>query len=170
MKLANTLFAITCLLGILLSFNACTAISVQTAFSKKKDAIPPDFGSDPEHILVFLLSDESRYNRKVLRIGREVYKGKLVFLSKRQLETEEYSDTDIYRYVFQHSGHSSFNTYSPNSSGSYDTNQGSYLKIGMYDRKEKQRYFNNAGSTQYGLLIRYMAKKLEKERKSILDD
>jgi len=83
MKLGNTLFAITCLLGILLSFNACTAISVQSAFSKKKGAIPSDFGSDPEQILVFLLSDESRYNRNVMRVGREVYKGKLVFLSKK---------------------------------------------------------------------------------------
>jgi len=170
MKLTNTLFVIICLLGVLLSFNACTALSVKMAFSKKKGSIPPEFGSDPENILVFLLSGDSRYNRKVLRIGRVVYKGKFVFLSKRQLETEEYSDTNTYRYIFQHSGFFTTETYNPNSNAYNMMDRMSHLKIGMYDRKEKQRYFNNAASTQYGSLIRNMVRKLEKERKKVLDD
>lgn len=158
------------MLGVLLSFNACTALSVKIAFSKKKGSIPPEFGSDPDNVLIFLLSDESRYNRKVLRIGRAVYKGKFVFLSKRQLETEEYSETNIYRYIFQHSGFSSTENYNASSNAYNMMDRTSHLKIGMYDRKENQRYFNNAGSTQYGSLIRNMVRKLEKERKNALND
>ena len=54
--------------GIVLSLNSCIVLSVKMAFSKKKGSIPSEFGSDPDNVLIFLLSGDFPHDDAAMKV------------------------------------------------------------------------------------------------------
>lgn len=145
---------------------------METTFTENEGAIPPDFGN-PNEILLVVFEDSKGYNKWVEKAFKENYFGKYEFVSKSDLNSSKYSDTEKYRYYFSfdkgkfysntfHSTNKVGNTVSHESK----TYTGNYKKYLVYDRLKDIKFCNGKEFAYYGHAMEVYAKNLDEKRKN----
>lgn len=152
---------------IILSFNlsSCGIIVREMAKSEmtaENGAIPTRFGKSDE-VLVCVLKGEKSRDRYMKKHIEAEYKGKYIFVLEDELSSDEYKDTNKYRYEFNHDtkvrqvstvGSDGFPDKTTVSSAWY------YIK----DRKTQKKYSGGMGSSFHSKLIKAYVMNLEKLR------
>lgn len=160
------------LLLVILLFTQSCFISKSVARSKARktftvenNAIPPDFGKEPTTLLV-ILRESKGYNRWAKKAVRKKYFGEYVFITRADLEKEEYKDTTKYRYLFDYAAGSTGSSYGYTSTGvRYETTL-VFKKYYVYDLKTGKTYKSGAEFTNYGEAMKAYFENLEAIRKA----
>ena len=123
----------------------------QTKISVEAKSIPPEF-SKFNGILLFA-NKTKKFNRKLQETLNSYYKGKYEFVDRNDIESEQYSDINKFRYVFD-----------SNNLGSGEYNfETEALVFYIWDRKENETYIGPAKGSNISELMRVYIIKLQEQ-------
>ena len=160
------------LIFTLLTFNSCVAL-VKSKASKyatvEKGAIPSDFGANNTAVL-FVTSGKKSYDKYLKSNIRKVYRGDYELVSKEELKSSKYSDTDKYRYVFDfkkvfYSYHSNNSViYGQSANTGMKNATGQVRRFAITDRRDNKDYVMSMTSGYWSKLQRMYLKNMEEVR------
>lgn len=135
------------------------------AFTIKNHAIPPNFGKEPTTLLI-ILRDRKGYNKWVKKAVKNNYFGEYVFVTREDLEKEEYKNTTKYRYLFDYADGSKRQVTATNSSGiSYPTTI-TFKQYFIMDLKTNFVYKSGAEFSYFSEAMKAYFENLEATRKT----
>ncbi len=158
---------ITILLFSTFLFQSCIFLAAPIAknqanknLTTEKNAIPPDLGKDDTYVVCVLEERESR-DQYLKKYFKENYKGKYVFATMDEINSEKYGDVDVYRYAFTYNKiqHTVSDMETNDKVASYGSSN--YF---IYDRKMKKEYNSTFHSGFFGKTIEAYTKNMEKQR------
>lgn len=141
--------------SIQLGFGQSLENKMKSEFSVKNNAIPKDFDGANTTIIV-VLRDGLGYRGYLKRGFSKNYFGKHEFVKFKDLDNEEYSNVNKYRYFFDYS------------SGSLYQTGGAILvlkRFHVFDRLTQEKYECGAEFQRVGKAIKVYATNLERRRK-----
>ncbi len=124
------------------------------------NAIPPDLGKDDSYVVCILENRESR-DKYLKKYFKENYKGKYVFATLEEANSEKYADVNVYRYAFTYNKlHTTVHNVATNDKvASYSSSN--YF---IYDRKMDKEYNSTFSSGFFGKTIDAYTANMEKQR------
>lgn len=147
-------------------FQSCIFLAAPIAKGQAKkyltaehNAIPYDLGKDDSYVVCILQNRESR-DKYLKKYFKQNYKGKYVFVSMKELETEKYKDVEKYRYMFTYAKISGSVYYIDNKT-STPLSSSNYF---IYDRKTDTEYNSTFHSSFFGKTIDAYTANMEKQR------
>lgn len=152
-----TLISFTLILNSCFALKASDANNAKKEFTVENNAIPPQFGQDSNEVLLCIKKNRKSYD-KYLKAAAELYKGKYEIVSEAQLNSEKYSDTKKYRYIFDYNGGTQVNY----SNGNTATAKRFYVK----DRLEDKDYSSGSEFTFFAKVMKVYFENLEAKRVS----
>lgn len=145
---------------ILQSCGAVVKSGLQNRLTEEKGAIPADLGSDDAYVVGILQERNSR-DKYLKKYFKKNYKGKYIFLTQKQLDTEKYRDSTKYRYIFTYKAYTSRISTDPSKTYDISVPSSNYY---IHDKKEKKDYNCGASSSYFGKYIDIYTLNLEKQR------
>jgi len=149
---------------IVIFFSSCISTStIVSSITVEKKAIPPDFGQDKSTLICVLWGKKS-YDKCMKKHVKNNYKGKYEFVLRRDLVLKKYTDSNNYRYIFDHklrTGESKSFNYDTNSYSSSTTFSFSFF---ILDKKEDKTYKSPLRTTRFSNTIEAYMINLEKVR------
>ena len=149
------LMAASC--GSMVKSKALTKITIEN------NAIPPDFGRD-KTILLCITSGKNSYDKYLKKHVTKEYHGRYAFISEGELNSDKYSNTNTYRYVFNRNliyhKSSSYN----NSTGRWEERTTTSSLFYIIDRMDNRVYKSPMTSSFFGKMIQAYMINLEGER------
>ena len=129
-------------------------LKAQFTYTKENGTIPPDFGKTENEVLICVLHSQNAYNKYLIKNVEKNYFGKYIFVPYDDRYSTKYTDTTVYKYMFDMSEES----HTSNGATIYGRT------FFMIDRNTHKRYGNNTTSGLWGkMIIAYMTG-LEKVR------
>lgn len=128
-------------------------------------AIPPDLGFDDAYVVCIMHEKNSR-DRYVKKHFKKFYKGNMVFVTAKELESESYSDAAKYRYIFDYMRHNGSvqvvqATPTGNQISNVSTPSSNYF---IHDRLTNIEYNSRISTGWFGKYIKAYSQNLEKKR------
>ena len=157
----------TLFLLIVITFNSCfisksvDASKAKSEFTEENNAIPPAFGKKGT-VLLCVLQKRNSYDKYLKSAVKKNYNGEYLLVSEAQLNSEEYSDKEKYRFVFDYS--EGKKVYSTNSS-----QPAVYKRFFVKDRLENKIYQSGAEFTFFAKAMKVYFENLEKKRNASLN-
>lgn len=141
---------------------------MESEFTVENDAIPPDYGKQNEVLLV-VLEERKSYDKWLEKGFSNSYFGNYEFVTKEDLKSSKYSDTEKYRYFFTYEKGTEYSTkytsqdlgFKGSTTKTYTSNFKRYL---VFDRLNDKKYSSGAEFSYFGKAIEVYAKKLEEKR------
>lgn len=133
---------------------------MKTEFTEENKAIPPEFGSDKNTVLVCVLQGRNSYDKYLKSAVKKNYKGQYVLVNSKQLNEAPYNDTSKYRYAFD---------YGSGSSVSYTGSSLSttFKRFHIYDRLNKKKWESGAEFSFFAKAMKVYMANLEAKRQSM---
>lgn len=133
---------------------------MKTEFTEENKAIPPDFGSDKNTVLVCVLQGRGSYDKYLKSAAKKNYKDEYVVISPEQMKQAPYNDTQKYRYAFD---------YGSGSSVSYTGSSLSttFKRFHIYDRLNKKKWESGAEFSFFAKAMKVYMANLEAKRQSM---
>ena len=156
----------------LLTLSSCGALvkSKATKYATvEKGAIPSDFGAN-NTIVLFVTSGKKSYDKYLKSNIRKVYRGNYELVSKEELKSNKYSDTDKYRYAFDfkkvfYSYHSNNSViYGQSANTGMKNATGQVRRFAITDRTDNKDYVMSMTSGYWSKLQRMYLKNMEEVR------
>jgi len=148
---------------LVLGLSSCGSMVLNQAlknYTVEKKAIPENFGKG-NTVLLCVIHGKNKYDKYMKENVKKEYHGEYEFVLKKDIDTDKYSDTDKYRYVFDE-GTSSYKI-NP-TSNTYANNSVSTMKFSIYDRKEDKLYSSGFSSSYFSTSIKAYMINLEQQR------
>lgn len=129
-------------------------------FTVENNAIPPDFGKEPTTLLI-VLRDNKGYNKWTKKAVKKKYHGEYVFVTREDLEKEEYKNTTKYRYLFDYADGSTGSHFVTNSTGNTYITTFKFKQYYVMDLKNNITYKSGAEFSFYGEAMKVYFENLE---------
>lgn len=157
MKTKNIILIVSVIIFVQL-FDSCGGVPLKH-FTVEKKALPADFGSDSQCILMCILKDRSSRDKYMEKQITNEYHGKYEFISESDLGSAKFKNKDIYRFLLDYKGSSTTSTYM--SGGSLRTSNIPTSNYYLLDRKSNKEYNSNFKSGRFSKSIQAYAINLE---------
>lgn len=132
--------------------------AAQSEFTEENEAIPAEFGSDENTVMVGILRHRNAYDKWVEKAFEDNYNGEYVLLYEHQLSEPEFSNKEKYRYIFDYSdGTIKHSTKYPSVT---------YKRFYVKDRLEDKMYQSGAEFYHFSKAMAVYVENLEKKRLS----
>lgn len=148
-------------------FQSCIFLAAPIAKGKAKkyltvehNAIPSDLGKDNSYVVCILEKRESR-DKYLKKYFKENYKGKYVFATLAEVNSEKYADVNVYRYAFTYNRLQG--TVRDMATNDKVASYGSSNYF-IYDRKMDKEYNSTFHSSFFGKTIDAYTANMEKQR------
>lgn len=134
---------------------------MKSEYSEENNAIPPEFGKDPETVLLlkFVGSGRDRFLKKA---AKRNYDGPYEIVESGVSANKKFPDKEKYRYIIEHEMGTGYTI--TNASGR--STSGAFKRYYVYDRLEDKKYSSGAEFTFYAKGLRVYLDALNKKRNS----
>jgi hypothetical protein len=149
-------------------FFSCGSSKMLSAYTEEKNAIPPDFGKQGTILLIIKNNNIFNYNHFLKSAFEKNYFGEYKIIDYDQIESKEFENKEVYRYIFDFSrgtGYSS--TYSNQSTGMSSSHVGNFKIFYVFDRFEEKKFQNKVEFSAYAKAMKAYITNLEVKRKKI---
>lgn len=164
MRLILTLFVAftmqSCLLY--LAGDASTVKRAEETFSVENGAIPEEFGSNPDEVLLVIKAGRKSYDKYLYKAIDSEYQGKYEYTMFARIDQSQYADKNIYRYFFYYDPGKTVEMRDENGAGTGITN--TYKQFYVYDRLTDTKYKTGKEFSHFATAMKVYIQNLNEQR------
>jgi len=160
----NSLLKKSLLIFVVCSLQSCfigkaiEAPKMRSEFTVENEAMPADFGSDKEAVVLVVQGiGASKWMRKAFKKN---YTGPYELVDNGDLNSSKYSDKEKYRYIFSWDAGTGYTVITD----SGRSRSGTYKRFYVMDRLEDKKYSSGAEFTFFAKALRVYVENLDVQR------